>query len=254
MAQVHFSDEILMAFADGELDESVAASVEMAMKKDPAIAQRIAGFMRSRRIVRSAFQEENLPDVPPELRAAVLSHIEHFEAASKCTDPPEVPAARKRPFGDRRRMGFAMAASIAVLAFTSLAYFVGRSEKPSPFLGPVALLSSVEVASALSEIPSGQDRDLSLGRIRVISTFRVANGSLCRELKLQAPSGASDAVACHDNGWKIRFAVESTSPGNAYVPSDGADLMESYLQHADAGEPLINTAEAQALDDLRKRP
>jgi hypothetical protein len=252
MAQVHFSDETLMAFADGELDETVAGSVEHAMKEDPAIAQRIAGFMRSRRIVRSAFHEKALPDVPPALRAAVLSQVEHFESASQVQAVPHEPIVRKLPVGGRWRMALAMAASIAIIAFTTFGYLAGRHGGGTSSPSPVAHLSDPEVSRVLSETPSGQDQNLSFGRVRVVSTFQQANGSLCREFNLHTSSGSADAVACNDNGWRVAFAVASPSPDNVYVPSDGTDLMESYLRRTDAGEPLSKAAEMKALGKLRE--
>jgi hypothetical protein len=36
MSQLHLTDEILMAFADGELDEAVASAVAKAMAEIPA--------------------------------------------------------------------------------------------------------------------------------------------------------------------------------------------------------------------------
>jgi hypothetical protein len=252
MAQVHFSDETLMAFADGELDEKVAVSVEQAMSDDPAIAQRVAGFMRSRRIIRSAFQGDALPDVPPELRAAVLAQIERIETPVQLQTLPEASVVRKTPVTGRWRIGLAMAASIAAIAIATFSYLAGRQSVSPSLHGPVAHLSDPEVSRTLSESASGQDRDLSFGRIRVVSTFRVANGSLCREFNLHTSSGSSDAVACHANGWMITFAVASASPKDAYVPSDGADLMASYLQSSGAGEPLLNAAEMQALGETRE--
>ena len=55
MSELHLSDEILMAFADGELDEPIAAAVAKAMAEDPGIARRIVDFQKSRRLTRSAF-------------------------------------------------------------------------------------------------------------------------------------------------------------------------------------------------------
>jgi hypothetical protein len=251
MAQVHFSDEVLMAFADGELDETVAASVEQAMEKDPAIAQRIAGFLRSRRIIRSAFQEEALPDVPPELKAAVLAQIERFEAPHQPQTSPQAPAMRQAPLMGKWRIGFAMAASIAALAVAALAYMAGREGVSSSTPGPIAHLSDPEISRVLSESASGQERTLPFGRMRVISTFRAANGSLCREFRLQVSAGSSDAVACNTNGWTVTFALASAADQQGYVPSDGSDLMTSYLKSTGAGEPLVDVAEAQALSEAR---
>ncbi|PVE22397.1 hypothetical protein DC522_21165 [Microvirga sp. KLBC 81] len=241
-----------MAFADGELDERVSATVEQAMASDPAIAKRVAEFLRSRRLIRSAFPEETAFDVPPELKAAVQAQIDRFEEHVHPQPHPEFRALPNAPFSTRwRRLGMALAASIASLALATAGYLAGRQSLQPPSPGPIAHLSTPEISHLLSEIQSGQEQELSFGRIRVISTFRMANGSLCREFKLNAPSGTSDAVACHANGWMITFAVASAATSGAYLPSGGADLMASYLQNAGAGEPLLDAAEIQALSETR---
>ncbi|MET0529898.1 MAG: hypothetical protein ABW003_16460 [Microvirga sp.] len=251
MAQFHFNDEILMAFADGELDETVAASVEQAMAKDPAIAQRIAGFLRSRRMIRLAYPEEALPDVPPELKAAVLAQIERFEAPLQPQAPLEASVSRRASARGHWSIGFAMAAGVAALAFVAIGYMAGRQGASSQSPGPIAQLSDPEISRVLSESASGQEQALPFGRMRVISTFRVANGSLCREFRLQVSAGSSDAIACHADGWTVTFAVASAAAQEGYVPSDGSDLMASYLKSAGAGEPLLDAAEAQALNKAR---
>lgn len=254
MAQLHLSDEILMAFADGELDEPVAATVEDAMAHDPAIAKRVAEFLRSRRIARSAFPEGTAPDVPSELRAAVQAQIDRFEGSARPDITPRFRPTRSAPPPGRRPLVMALAASVAALAIAAAGYLAGRQEL-SPSLqavGPITRLADPEVDRVLSESRSGQEQDLSFGRMRVISTFRTANGSLCREFKLQAPSGSSDAVACRNGGWTITFALASAGTSSGYVPSGGADLMATYLQETGAGEPLLDEAEAQALGEFRR--
>lgn len=251
MAPVHFSDEILMAFADAELEGQVAASVEQTMARDPIIASRVVGFLRSRRMARSALHEEAETEIPPELRAAVLAQVEHFERQGQQRGSSDISLPKRITFAGRWRLGLAMAASIATLTVGTLGYLVGRRSL-SPFaIGPIASLSTPEVSRALNEGASGQDQTLPFGRMRVISTFRMADGSLCREFKLHVSSGASDTVACHFNGWQVTFAVVSTATNQAYIPSDGSDLMASYLQSAGAGEPLLDTAELQALREIK---
>ncbi len=256
MAQVHFSDEVLMAFADGELGEPMAAAVEQAMANDPAIAGKIAEFMRSRRLIRSAFPEETASDVPPELRAAVQTQIDRFEGHSReqpPSGPPSLQAPRSALFAGRPRSGMALAASVAALAVAAVGYLAGRQGLPPSSSDPIMHLADPEVRRVLSESPSGRERDLSFGRMRVISTFRMANGKLCREFKLQAHSVTSDAVACYDGDWTITFALASTDSNTAYVPSGGSDLMASYLENSGAGEPLTDGAEFQALEEVRRR-
>lgn len=248
MAQIHLSDEILMAFSDGELDEPVAAVVEKAMAGDPAVASRVAEFLRSRRLVRSAFPEETAADVAPELRAAVQAQIDRVEPPGHRGTPPGLRTRISMSFAGRRPFWLTLAASVAGLALVTAAYIASPHYPPtSDAAGPVALLGDPQVGRVLSESRSGQEQDLPLGRIRVVSTFRVTNGALCREFKFQASSGTADAVACRSGGWKITFAVAASTTGGAYVPSGEGDLMESYLQSAGAGEPLLDAAEIAAL-------
>jgi len=253
MAQLHFSDEILMAFADGELEERVAATVEQAMARDPAIAKRIAEFLRSRRLVRSAFPGQTASDVPPELRAAIMAQIDRFEGHSRELPSHGIEASQRAPHAGRWRFGMALAASIAALAFATAGYMAGRQGLQPASSDPIAHLAAPEVSSILSESPSGQERHLSFGRMRVISTFRMANGSLCREFRIRGSSGTSDAVACLDHNWRTTFALTAPEPSTGYVPSDGADLMADYLQNSGAGEPLAGGAEIQALEEARRQ-
>ena len=48
MSDTEFSDEILMAFADGELDEETMRRVEAALETDDELMARIAMFMETR--------------------------------------------------------------------------------------------------------------------------------------------------------------------------------------------------------------
>ncbi len=251
MSQLHLSDEILMAFADGELDEPVAAAVAKAMVESPGIAKRVVDFQQSRRLTRSAFASGSAPAVSPELYAAVSAQIRAFEAANDHIAKPKFGEGRfsvGRGARSRRWSPFlniALAASVAAIA-VAVGYFAGRQNTWSTD-SLIAQLEHPLVRSELSRLPSGGEAELPAGRMRVISTYRVANGSLCREFRLQAPSGAANAVACHKGEWNVAFAVTGTVNPADYIPSDGSDLTASYLQNAGAGEPLVEAAEAKAL-------
>lgn len=255
MTQLHLSDEVLMAFADGELDEQMVASVELAIASDPAIAGRVAGFLRSRRLVRSAFPEETAADVSPALRAGVQALIDRFEPPARQAAPSRLGATLRAPFTRQRPRVMALAASIAGLALAVSGYMVGRQHSPlSGAAGAIAHLADPQVEQILSGVRSGQEQDLPFGSMRVISTFRVANGALCREFRLQTAPGALGGVACHDGAWRITFAVAETTPQDGYVPSDSSSPLETYLQNAGAGEPLVEAAEIEALRGARSSP
>jgi hypothetical protein len=253
MSQLHLSDEILMAFADGELEDPVEATVEQAMLRDPAVTKRVVDFLRTRRLVRAASLKEVTPDVPAELRAAVLAQIDRFESAESRA-APELSEQGLLPGRAKWRVAaVAMAASLATIAIATTGYLVGRQGLLAQHAtGPIAHLGDPQISHLLSESVSGQEQTLPAGRLRVISTYRMADGSLCREFKLQVRSGTADAVACRRDGWTVTFALASATTNSAYVPSDGADLMTAYLQNAGAGQPLVDAAELKALGEDRR--
>ena len=246
MSQLHLSDEILMAFADGELDEPVAAAVAKAMSEDPVIAKRVSDFQQSRRLTHSVFAHALTHEVPPKLQAAVSAQIRAFEALNG--QVTELAAHKQAGNQAGRRVPLwqmAMAASVGALAIAA-GYFVGQHHGS----GANSLLAQLEaspVRDALSRIASGQEVAVSNGRMRVISTFRLANGSLCREFRMQASSGTADAIACRNGQWNVTFATADAGHGAAYTPSDGSDLISAYLQSVNAGEPLVDEAETKAL-------
>jgi hypothetical protein len=244
MSELHLTDEILMAFADGELEEPVAAAVARVMAQDPSVARKVVEFQQSRRLTRSVFASNLAPDVPAKLRAAISAQIEAYEAASKAGRRPE-PVKTESPWPKGGcPMKMALAASLAAVAVAT-GYFAGRQAQPEA--GRLAHLEDPLVFTELSRLESGREAELPVGRLRVISTYRLQNGSLCREFRLQSTSTATDAVACRNDEWNVTFALTEPTKSAEYVPSSGDGLMDAYLGRLGAGTPLEGEAEAKAL-------
>lgn len=246
MSQLHLSDEILMAFADGELEEPAAAAVAKAMAEDPIVAKRIVEFQQSRRLTRSALSAALAPDVPPELRAAVSAQIKAHETASRMKSRRNFKLPWAQWIGQGRpSLHMPLAASIAAVAL-ALGYFAGWQSR-SEASGLLARLESPVVKRELSTIASGKDVKLPFGQLRVISTYRLANGSLCREFRLHSEDETAEAVACRNGQWKATFALAGLGNKAEYNPSGGDDPTMAYLQTIGAGHPLADAAEARAL-------
>src|SRR5260370_442108 len=69
-ALMTFSDDVLMAYADGELDLRTRAQVEDAIAADPQIARRVAAHQALRNTLRSGFDKVLDEPVPDHLIAA----------------------------------------------------------------------------------------------------------------------------------------------------------------------------------------
>lgn len=244
MSELHLTDEILMAFADGELDEPIAAAVAGVMAQDPTVAKRIVDFQQSRHLTRSVFASNLVPDVPSELRAVVSAQIAAYEAASAAGKKLE-PKEQNRVWPSRLSpVKMAMAASLAAVAVVS-GYFIGRQSQPEA--NRLGYLEDPLVMRELGRLESGREVELPVGRLRVVSTYQLPNESLCREFRLQSASTAVGAVACRTDEWKVTFAVAEPAKSAEYVPSSGGSLMDAYLSNLGAGNPLEGEAEARAL-------
>ena len=238
MSELYLSDEILMAFADGELDEPIAAAVAKAMAEDPGTARRIVDFQKSRRLMRSAFSEALMPEVPPALQAAVSAQIEAYEAKERRA-AHEVPRrVRKRSFGLNRVSCPWPWQPPSPSSHAGIGYWAGgQGNQRTDDL--MARLEDPATHRELSRMASGDEVDLPFGRLRVISSYRLGNGALCREFRLTLATEVAEAVACRRNGWNVTFALAGDAAADAgYVPSGGEDPMAAYLQAVGAGHPL----------------
>jgi len=249
MSELHLTDEILMAFADGELDEPVAAAVAKVMAQDPAVARKIVEFQQSRRLTRSVFASNLAPEVPSELRAAISAQIEAYEVSSIGRERPE-PIQMKSLRPSRAYLTkMALAASFAAVAVAG-GYFLGQQTRPGT--GHLAKLEDPLVLQELGRVASGREVELPVGRLRVVSTYRLADESLCREFRLHSTVNATNAVACRTDRWNVTLALAAPAQDAGYVPSSGGDLVDGYLGSLGAGSPLEGEAELKALAEFAR--
>ncbi|MFC5461327.1 hypothetical protein [Massilia niabensis] len=250
-----FSDELLVAFVNGELAEPARAAVERAVRADPAIAARVAGH-RARRsrvygvvaggcdgghtqahgcatgakivqldIVRAA---RNAP-LPPHLAAHLPAHLPQSVA------PPE-------PSWTRRH---ALAVTAALVGGVLLGGFgwhawQGEAELASLSGGDGALVAQGHLATALSAQLASPGPS---GRVRIGISFLAKDGKYCRSFVMDTTAG----LACRDGAqWKIPVLAQGAA-GTAWL--DGSVLPPAVLDAVDAriaGTPLNNAAERAA--------
>ena len=96
-----FSDETLMAYADGELDDITKHEVELAMRLDPTLAARVRQHQALRANVFNAFAPTLDEAVPQRLQAAARTgkvvHLNSVRAARAPAAPPAPPVTRRKP-------------------------------------------------------------------------------------------------------------------------------------------------------------
>jgi len=255
MSRREFDDETLMAFADGELDAETTATVEAAMETDDDLVARVAAFVESRALAASALKPLIEEPVPEALTRSVQKMID--EARELATDPsgPQVAANNVVAFPPRDthpvRSTWAMplAASLAAVVFGVGGYLAGQAGAPASGNLAMTTIGDTAIVQALDSAPSGTDVVAGDATLKLVSSFRDASGTLCREFELhRASRSAIVSIACRpEQGWDVRLAVAAQAAEEDYVPAGATEAVDSYLTTINAGAPLSDAEEKKAL-------
>ncbi len=233
------SDEELAAFIDGECDAAASARIEQAAKADPALAARIDAERALRDRLRGGLDAVLGEGVPAQWEAMIRA------AAEPVAEPVINLAAERAKRSDASRpiwrsawIGGAMAASLV------LGLFLGGERN-----GAIPIAAKNGDLVATGELAEALDTELASAPgdkpVRMLATFRNADGVLCR-----AFSGASaSGIACHGaDGWQLRHVLPGAPAQTAQYRQAGsadADLMAIAQQMA-SGDPLDAAQEARA--------
>ncbi|WP_245661862.1 anti-sigma factor family protein [Sphingomonas pruni] len=215
--------EMLMAYADGELDPLNAKRVERAIAGDPALVQEVERHRALRKRIADNFAPVADEQVPDRLAALLKSSV------------VDLPLPRTRPIVTRWREATALAACLV------LGLVIGIGLPHGPVSGGAGgLYASGSLARALDDQVGGAD-----GTVKVAVSFRDKQGSYCRVFSARV----TDGIACRDaSGWVLRRTQQgsSTQHGDyAQAGSPDPDLMAA-AQDMMAGEPLDAKAEEAA--------
>lgn len=258
------SDEMLMAYVDGELAAEDAAAVARAIAADPVLKRRAADFRDTRLLARGAFADARAEPVPAALAAAVRAAAERARQGStapisatpiSATPNPAPPSSAPGPapetggrviaFPQRRRaalLALPIAASLMIAAGLA-GFLIGDARTPVTDVAAVAPLGGDSaVVAALAGLVSGEERTLPDGRrLAAVASFPV-DGGVCRVFTMRGPAaGAVEAVACdRGTGLAVEVAVTATDDGGAYTPASdvATGVVDAFLDAAGAGASL----------------
>ncbi len=240
------TDEILMAFADGELDAAAATAVEAALREDPRLTVRLAEHRALRSRVQAAFAGELTEPVPRRLIDAVM------RAPPSAVDSPKiVPIEAVRMRGERPSrhalLPLAMAASLALGIGIG---FVVR-HPAVPILGENAqgaLIADGNLAHALSDQLAGPE---AAGGVDIGLSFLSKSGSYCRTFRI-AKALAPAGLACRvDTNWRIDVLTQAAAGPGAQAEYRMADsslppAVLAAIQSRIVGQPLDRAGEIAA--------
>jgi hypothetical protein len=251
-----FTDEELMAYADGELAEDRAAALDLALAVDDALAERLGLFTDTRMIAADALRPLLDAPVPAHLVQRVRD-LAAAEAARALPDDDQVQnnnvVAFPTPSRTRSVWQMPIAASIVFAIGVGAGLMLRNSGAPATGL-EIAAVTDPAITGALATLASGESLPLADGgRIGAIATFRAEDDALCREFEFDRGNGtAFVSIACHDGqDWQIRLAIAAAvADETGYAPASSIEALDAYLSATNAGAPLPPADEAASLAKL----
>jgi hypothetical protein len=244
-----FSDDVLMAYADGELDLRTRAQVEDAMATDPQIARRVAAHQALRNTLRSSFDKVLDEPVPERLIAAAQANA-RTPSEDRVVVPLQPRRGRTLAFAHRAWPQWGAIAASFVLG--ALVWHFGTDWYSS---GPITQREGQLLASgALDRALSGQlaSEQPSQAPVQIGVSFRSKGGSYCRTFQVREHANLAGLACRERDKWRLEALAQSEA-ASAGAQSDfrpaGSALPPSIAEAVDQaidGEPLDAAAEAHA--------
>ena len=226
-----FSDEDLMAYADGELDDAKRKQIQDAINRDPEIARRVASHRAIKDSVRQSFEPVLQEPVPDRLITAARS-------APRESKSNVVPLRGRGTPTRQRPRWIALAASfiLGALALQLATYL----RKPD---GDAQILASGALQHALSTQLASKQTD---SPVQIGISFLSRSGNYCRTFQLRELSG----LACNEEGsWKLQVMARTAGSASSEYRPAASDMPPAIIQAVDdtlSGEPLDSKSEAEA--------
>lgn len=241
------SDEMLMAYADGELDSAARAEIEAAMARDPEVAGAVERHRAAAARIRGAY-DGVLAEPVPERLAALVSGT----GDAAVVDLAARRGVRRLEAGPGRLPAWAaMAASLAVGLFVGM---LVMREPATPYAGENGVLvARGELDTALGSQLASTSADGS--RVRVGFSFRNHDGDYCRTFHLQRDASLAGLACRSGENWQLQVLAAAPPHEGGLQPA--AAMPIAVLRAVDAaieGDPLDAAAEAAARDADWRNP
>jgi hypothetical protein len=244
------SDEQLMAYVDGELDDQQRSAVDSALARDASLAARLEQHRSLRGRLQAAHEPMLAEPVPSRLLALLQGEAPAGGGAQPLPFKPRAAVATPRdsPATHRWPLWSALAASVLVGVVAGALALYG-SNQPRLELVAGAMVARGPLAEALNtQLAATQD---SKAPVRLNLSYRNRAGAYCRVFSTRSESGLSGVACRRGSDWQLQ--VLAASPGergaaSAYrqAGSNISGAVLALVQSQMSGDPLDSEAEARA--------
>jgi surface antigen len=245
------SDEILTAYADGELSPTARQTVRQAIAKDPALALKLESFVATGRLnIADAFDGILHEPVPARLLNAVKAGGRR----------PSRRVGRFAQIGDHIRRWSDLlrvpAWSLATVPALSIGLLIGAIgswlvQQPDTLVREMGgrLVATGSLQRVLETTPSGTPVIVGQRMVEAESTFYSQRKEWCREYELAVNAdNRFKGLACRgqDGGWRVDMHAHARSAA-AYAPA-GHDVVADAAEKLMQGQPLEPDAEKHLIN------
>ncbi len=259
------NEEMLMAYADGELDPQVSAQVRAALADDPAARERVRLYRRTTQLLRQAYDAPLHEPVPETL-------LEGVDPRGDAGEAGEVVHLASRKAADGwsvRRAALPLAASLALVIGTAVGYRL-QPDADSALVTGNSLAGRIALESPLHRVletkTSGEPLewatdDGASARAQAQLTFKSPQGRYCRQYRVSvtgaAQAGATAGIACRssEGGWHSEIVVSvpadvDAPPRDSFVAAGGRGIeaLDRFIEPMMVDPALGAAEESRAID------
>ncbi|HHL33845.1 MAG TPA: hypothetical protein ENJ30_05715 [Desulfobulbaceae bacterium] len=208
------SDEMIMAFVDGELDPETARRVSEAIESDPALQKKAVMFEQTVSMLEGVYDAPMREEVPAHLLKTVREYNPDLDRSKQGI------LARLQQFFSRQlpQPAPAFALVVVVLLAGGLYLHHGQRSLQPDGSGVHAIVTSPSFARALERSPDG--RIVALGalhaRVSPVATFIDRHNRFCRRYDMLAPEDDNRiigrGIACRGQEKEWRTIVYQQVP------------------------------------------
>lgn len=240
---MNVSDELLMAYADGEVDDATREQIERAVAADQNLRAKVEHHRALRRQLNAAF-DPVLSEAVPDRFNALLADVKPVAIA----DLSQARAARKERkarFIQQPTAWMSLAAS--VMLGVAIGFFVFGDRNSTMIVAHAdGLAASGELERALGNSLAGDSNRSATAQIGI--SYRSQSGEYCRSFAVTEGNYAGFACRGEDR-WRIRMLAPARVSEAGDFRTASSALPESVLAAIDEdiqGEALDAEEEARA--------
>jgi hypothetical protein len=244
---VNVTDEMLMAYADGELDAPTRARVAEELAKQPELAQKVEQHRALRAQLKSAFDPVLEEPVPERLQS--LTKAASQSSVTDIAQARELKAKKRIPMATNWAMNWLPIAASVVLGIF-IGFVAVNRDRDAVIAQANGLTAKGVLARALTEDLASRPNEKSPVRIGV--SYQAKSGDVCRTFAMTDERSLA-GVACHEkeasrDSWRIRMLVPIDPASGANYRTAASAIPLAVLDQVNReiqGEPFDADQEAQ---------